>query len=166
MREAIGGTWLFGIVALFIVLFSGFLAYSISYTKAFNTKNYILTLIEQNEGFTEARTICHKSLGIIKSSTSELENCNATDAIVYKYITSHGYNPVEVDCSKGDYGTFIDGGYCIKKICNSRNSSSVYKVTTFIKITLPVINVTMKLPVTGETKTLYHEATNSFNHCS
>ena len=41
MRESMGATWLFGIVALFIVLFSGFMAYSISYTKAFKTKNEI-----------------------------------------------------------------------------------------------------------------------------
>ena len=39
MRESMGGSWLIGIVALFIVLFSGFIAYSVSYTKAFKTKN-------------------------------------------------------------------------------------------------------------------------------
>ena len=47
MREAIGGTWLFGIVILFIALFSAFLAYSVSYTKAFNTKNEIINIIER-----------------------------------------------------------------------------------------------------------------------
>ena len=47
MRESMGGTWLFGIMALFIVLFSGFIAYSISYTKAFKTKNQIINLIEK-----------------------------------------------------------------------------------------------------------------------
>ena len=52
MREAIGGTWLFGIVILFIALFASFLAYSISYTRAFNTKNEIINLIERSEGFT------------------------------------------------------------------------------------------------------------------
>ena len=45
MREARGGTWLFGIVILFIALFSAFLAYSVSYTKAFNTKNEIINII-------------------------------------------------------------------------------------------------------------------------
>ena len=39
MRESIGGAWLFGIVIVFITLFASFLTYSISYTKAFNTKN-------------------------------------------------------------------------------------------------------------------------------
>ena len=52
MREAIGGTWLFGIVILFIALFSAFLAYSVSYTKAFNTKNEIIKEIMLNIIFT------------------------------------------------------------------------------------------------------------------
>ena len=47
MREAIAGTWLFGIVITFIVMFTSFLAYSISYTKAFNLKNEIY-LIAKN----------------------------------------------------------------------------------------------------------------------
>ena len=45
MRESIGGTWLISIVITFIALFAAFLAYAISYTKAFNAKNYIINLI-------------------------------------------------------------------------------------------------------------------------
>ena len=52
MRESIGGAWLFGIVIVFIFFFSGFLAYSISYTKAFNVKNNIISFIEEYEGYT------------------------------------------------------------------------------------------------------------------
>lgn len=52
MRESIGGTWLFGIVITFIALFSAFLSYAISYTKAFNLKSEILNMIERSEGWT------------------------------------------------------------------------------------------------------------------
>ena len=52
MKDAMGGTWLTGLVIIFIALFAGFLAYSISYTKAFRTKNEIINIIEKNEGFT------------------------------------------------------------------------------------------------------------------
>ena len=45
MRESMGGTWLFGIVIVFIALFASFLAYSISYTRAFNVKNEIINYI-------------------------------------------------------------------------------------------------------------------------
>ena len=50
MKDAMGGTWLTGLVIIFIALFAGFLAYSISYTKAFRTKNEIINIIEKNEG--------------------------------------------------------------------------------------------------------------------
>ena len=53
MRESMGGAWLFGIVIIFVFLFSGFLAYSISYTKAFNLKNKIVNLIEEFDGYSE-----------------------------------------------------------------------------------------------------------------
>ena len=48
MREAFGGSWLLGFVALFIVLFSAYLAVSINYTKAFKAKNKIVSIIEEN----------------------------------------------------------------------------------------------------------------------
>ena len=44
MREAFGGSWLLGFVALFIVLFSAYLAVSINYTKAFKAKNKIVSI--------------------------------------------------------------------------------------------------------------------------
>ena len=50
MREAIGGTWLFGLVLTFIVFFASFLAVSINYSKAFHVKNNIVDLIGKYEG--------------------------------------------------------------------------------------------------------------------
>ena len=50
MREAIGGTWLFGLVITFIVFFASFLAISINYAKAFNVKNNVVDLISKYEG--------------------------------------------------------------------------------------------------------------------
>ena len=50
MREAIGGTWLFGLVITFIVFFASFLAISVNYSKAFNVKNNIVDMISKYEG--------------------------------------------------------------------------------------------------------------------
>ena len=51
MREAIGGTWIFSIVIVFIVLFTSFLAISVNYSKAFRVKNGIINIIEKT-GYT------------------------------------------------------------------------------------------------------------------
>ena len=54
MREAIGGTWIFSIVIVFIVLFTSFLAISVNYSKAFKVKNGIINIIEKKEGVSDS----------------------------------------------------------------------------------------------------------------
>ena len=54
MKEAIGGSYIFQIVIVFIALFSTFIVYSVNYSKAFKVKNEVLDLIEQYQGFTKS----------------------------------------------------------------------------------------------------------------
>ncbi|NLC48620.1 MAG: hypothetical protein GX758_04605 [Tenericutes bacterium] len=147
MREAIGGQWILGIVLLFIVLFSGFLAYSINYTRAFKAKDHIIELIEKNEGFTFSN-----KPNLTTSDTS-------VEAKAYFLLDSMGYNSLVVKCGK--YGYEQPGGYCVqRKVCSGTKTGAriYYEVTTFIKIDFPVINYTLKLPITGETNTLFYES--------
>lgn len=149
MRESIGGTWIFGIVALFIALFSGFLAYSISYTKAFKAKNEIINLIERSEGFTGSK---NGQLG--KEDDMSVENQ------AYLLLKNLGYNTSEINC--GDYGTFFQGGYCVKRNISDTagNKKVYYKITTFIKVELPIIEIDFKIPIMGETTAMYYETSN------
>ena len=50
MREAIGGTWLFQIVIVFILLFTGFMCLTINRSKAFNVKDQIIQTIQNYNG--------------------------------------------------------------------------------------------------------------------
>ncbi len=144
MREAIGGTWIFGIVITFIVLFSSYLAISVNYSKAFHVKNEMVSIIEKYEGF---------------NSTSE--------SVIANYIQSYGYG-VRGSCS--DRGEGIDGSdgrykYCIS--CTSTNDSlkkSYYTITVFFKLDLPVIGNIFTFPVTGSTKSI-HFPTNEGISC-
>ena len=56
MREAIGATWITGVVLAFIALFSGYLALSINYSKAFKVKDGIVDRLEKHSG-PETRSI-------------------------------------------------------------------------------------------------------------
>lgn len=156
MREAIGSTWLIGIVITFIAIFSGFLAYSISYTKAFRVKNEIINIIEKNEGFTES------NIDLTNVSDATLRDQTSTEARAFRFIKSIGYNHSMFDgasnpCREGELQT---GGYCLVKYCpnkGSENDRIYYKVTTFISLSIPVINVGIRIPITGETKSLYND---------
>ena len=52
MREAVGGTWFFQLVIVFVLLFVAYLALSINYSKAFRVKNEVMSIIEREEGLT------------------------------------------------------------------------------------------------------------------
>lgn len=161
MREAMGGTWLFGIVILFIALFTAFLAYSISYTRAFNTKNEIINILERNEGYTPSNSIdCETEL---KDAETSKKNISA-ECQIYSKMKNLGYNygaAGDISCEKygGAVGITAEPGYCVTKVCSGGDATSkvYYKVTTFIAIKIPVINVTARIPISGETKTLYHD---------
>lgn len=143
MREAIGGTWIFTIVIVFIVLFSSYLAISVNYSKAFKVKNEIINLIEQNEGMSAD-----------------------TQSAIEKYLDSVGYF-VYGNCSKGsDSEEVVYTGYSqIKqgyKYCVSTRSAdddvlerNYYKVKVFFKLDLPIVGNLLTFPITGETKAVY-----------
>ena len=153
MRESIGGAWLFGIVIVFIFLFAAFLTYSINYTRAFNIKNEVLNYIEENEGFNI----------IVDGSEVELQNYNermgTTQGKIYHLVTNVGYNvdiTQNIDCADGATNYY---GVCVLKACpygeGAPQSNTHYKVTTYIALEIPVIGVSINIPITGETRTIY-----------
>ena len=144
MREAIGGTWIFSIVIVFIILFSSFLAISVNYSSAFRVKNDIVGIIERNEG----------------------HNSYVEDAIE-EYYGSVGYGAA-AGCKPPATGmlpvlstTGQKYRYCIQ--CTQKNISGAssgmdqchYKVTVFFKLDLPIIGNIFVFPVSGETKPIY-----------
>ena len=161
MKDAMGGTWLTGLVIIFIALFAGFLAYSISYTKAFRAKNEIINIIEKNEGFTYSSD----SARLHDFNLEQLKTDTSTEGKAFAFIKALGYDydTAEQAGCNGD-GTMQNGGYCLKKFCPTDGNGKIYyKVTTFIALTIPVIEVTVKLPISGETKTMFYDVTGSLN---
>ena len=68
MKEAIGGTWLFGIVLTFVVLFTTFISLSTNYSRCFRIKDEIITTIEHYNGVNE------KSLKYINEFENEYKS--------------------------------------------------------------------------------------------
>ena len=54
MRESIGAAWIFSLVLIFILMFTGFVAVSINYARAFQLKNAVANMIEENEGVSDS----------------------------------------------------------------------------------------------------------------
>lgn len=159
MREAIGGTWLLGLVLTFIVFFVSFLAVSVNYSKAFNVKNNVVDMIGKYEG----------------------DNCDSREAIG-NYLRNTGYlvygycpddNPDDPTAPKYT-GYSIDGKkvtkgslalYCIKENSIKRTTDyaaspamdkSYYSVVVFFKIDLPLAGNLTSFRIKGETEFVYY----------
>ena len=150
MREAFGGTWILGFVVLFIVLFSGYLAVSVNYTKAFKVKNRIISIIEENEGYSTSN---YSNMDAENLTT--LQNSSSTEDKIYAFLKDIGYATTEINenrCSDGGYRT---GGYCVVEL-QTNQGYKYYRVTTFIKLEIPIVWFNITIPITGETRVLYN----------
>jgi hypothetical protein len=151
MRQSIGGTWLFSLMIIFILLFTAYLAVAINYSKSFKVKNEVINIIEREEGLTS--------------------NDNKTDpgAIeqIANYLTSVGYINHGV-CPSGYQGyiKYQDGNrvkysYCIKKY-NSYNEvekqKAYYSVVLFFNMDLPIFGDFFTFRVKGETTEIQYPA--------
>ncbi len=147
MREAIGSTFLFNLMIIFIFFFAAFLAIAINYSQAFSVKNKVINMIEQYEG-----------------TSREAQN------EIFNQINTYGYYRekncecgTDLSCSrineKVDGGTIqnINGtplkGLCVRKFTTGANNTDVYySVTTYVGFNLPFIGNLITFPVKGETK--------------
>ena len=163
MREAIGGSWLLGIVAVFIFLFLFFISYSINYTRAFNVKNEILNYIEHSEGFTMVGKDVDLETIILTDENKETVQYKA-----YELIRKTGYDYDNVrasDCTRQNKDDlkntlFSEGGYGVVKVCQdsaNKTQNTYYKVTTFITMKVPVFGIGINIPVSGQTRTIYQD---------
>lgn len=150
MRESIGGAWLVGIVIVFVVLFTGYLALSVNYSKAFKVKNEIISLIEENEGLTD------------KTQEKIVKYLNSTGYYVYGKCSAIDEDYLEGTVNGKLVGYEKQGNtdkykYCVyeRSIENDTLNRKYYRVTVFFKFDIPLLDSVFTFPVTGESKAVY-----------
>ncbi len=147
MREAIGGTWIFSIVIVFIVLFTSFLAISVNYSKAFKVKNGIVNIIEKREGISDATV---DEISDYLNSVGYLVYSSCPDYVASQSNESaHGFEASNTNSRKFKY--------CIARTEDTSGNikKTYYKVTVFFRVDLPIMGEIFTFPVTGETKPIY-----------
>ncbi len=170
MRESIGAAWLMIIVMTFITVFSGYLAFSINYSKSFRVKDGIVERIQKHNGITA------KGGNI---ATNTLKDVDA-------FLNEIGYN-AKGDCYKfgGDSGTELAGvtgttykrnpgpgdtfNYCLVKVSAfqtqaSALNASYYKVIVFFSLQIGNISLFSQFHTQGETQTLYYATDEVFSN--
>lgn len=153
MRDAFGGLINIAIIIVFLVIVSGYMAYNVSYAKAFRVKNKIISTIEEFDGkcdFSNNNDTCVK--------------------MIDTYMAQIGYNPLgksKASASSFDAPSNCQGhnihcqtGYCTMK-CEYNSDKGIgnkyyyYRVVTYVTLDIPIINKVMSgmtvFQVTGDT---------------
>lgn len=147
MKEAIGGTWLFQIVIVFILMFAGYMCLSINHSKAFSIKSEIVESISRHGGIDkeEISDILHKASYRTRGSCK-------------KY--GEGWVGYDRDGKKLESGQNT-ATFCVHRV-NVRNGYSelpsmfYYQVRVFYQLDLPIFNSLFSFTVKGDTNLLYH----------
>lgn len=164
MRESIGMAWLMIIVMTFITLFSGYLAFSINYSKSFRVKDGIIERIHKYNGFVSEGS--KNTLQEIDDFLNEI-NYNARGNC-YSLCKDTGNSYVGVrgtTVHDRDDATRGNGyNYCIVKISSKAlgepsttadYSAVYYKVIVFFSLQIGNISLFDKFNTTGETQSMH-----------
>lgn len=156
MREAIGGTWLFQIVIVFVLLFTGFMCLTINHSKAFNVKNTIIKTIEREEGVNLDVPGSDPAISKIVSYLQEASyrttgNCPADVKDAANNIIAHYYG-----FDRNGNLNNAKPAFCIAKVKTRAGEEfpdmSYYRVVVFYQLDLPIFNEVFNFRVTGDTK--------------
>lgn len=141
MRQSIGGSWLIGLMVLFILLFAGYIILTIDYNKSVRVKNEAINLVEKYEGLNEeAITLLNNYLkGTGYMTTGK---CGEQDGM-YGALSLED-NELEETVNGQNYY------YCIKKY-KGANTSYYYQIALFYRFNLPVLGDTSKFTIKGST---------------
>ena len=155
MKEAIGGTWIFGLVIFFIAFFTAFISISLNYSKCYKLKDEIISAIQRSSGVND------ESLKEINDYMKSIGYRSQGDCNIEGHsVCIYGFN-----IKTNDSDSFIPNSdksksnYCISKISTSNiygyPNAAYYYVRVFFKFDLPVIREVFSLNVEGETSVIY-----------
>lgn len=183
MKDSIANVWLLGIVMLFILMFSAYIAVTVDYSQTFKLKNTVLTIIEKDKGIsfkvgsatengkvsgqtvvTDAGTIQTINLYLMGNAYTAKGPC-PDDGAKWVGIKKLSYTDTQSEILEyppnGDeyyycISAYKTGQSDIKFAGSYGGQASVYyKVRLFYKMEFPVISEFLQVKVEGMTDEVY-----------
>ncbi len=168
MRQAIGTTWIYQLVIIFILIFVSFLLLTLTYSKSYKTKNEIIDIIEKHEGINETSVAVINNY-LYQSGYRYTHKCpNPETSPEWLGADSLETNKLEaVEKGKKYY-------YCIRRHLNSqeikgsraasnRSITKYYEVQIFFKFNLPIIENVGTFTTNGSTNDMFKTNNDMFD---
>lgn len=146
MKEAIGNAFIMGVVITFVIIFMLVFASSLNYTKAFKAKNKIVEILEK---YDDVLRVNSTSGGMLTSNV-ESEINDSLSNMGYKITNTGNDCPVKDGINPVMKQQTANYAYCI--YTHSTRKGTYYSVITYVYFDVPLLNISMKFPVYGETK--------------
>ncbi|MCI9233267.1 MAG: hypothetical protein HFH08_01565 [Bacilli bacterium] len=141
MRDAIGHTFLYNIVIVFVFIIAFVLVGSLSYSKAFKAKNEIISIIEKHREY-DAETIAEID--------ATLKDSGYRSRVVFRHNTCPA--PKE-GSSKVLLEESVSYPYCVYE--NVTERGVYYSVIIYMRFEVPLLSGLLEFPVKGDTRTIY-----------
>lgn len=152
MKEAIGGSWIFGIVIAFVAFFAGYVSLSLNYSKIYRVKDEVVILLQNYNGINNesikaiskyVNDVGYRNYGNCEPETDSQTAC--TVGVDSRQVTDNeSYNYAK---------TLNNVNYCVEKII-TKDNAAYYQVTLFFKVDLPIVRQLFGMNVQGETAVL------------
>ena len=143
MRDAIGGVVNIQLILVFIAVVSGYLAFSVSYTKAVHVKDFIIDKIEQyGEAPTEnetVRTEVEKYMNNIGYHGVANANVDASKYCDEFSTDKEGFKPLAGDTTDYVICKMEGGSIGGNNVGEEPTKRNYYGVVTYITIDIPIV---------------------------
>lgn len=134
MNEAVGSAFVFKWIIIFLFLIMFLLFGSLLYTRTFKIRNEVITIIEQQKGWSAtAQSNIDAFLGNVGYRRKQNYRHNVCP-------TYEGWD--RMDTNSSPYF------YCIY----SKDDSNYYRVTIYMYLDLPIVGDFIQFPVSGDTR--------------
>ncbi len=169
MKEAIGGTWIFQIVIVFILLFTGFMCLSINRSKAFSVKDQIIQAIQAHNGIDVGGVYNEEKQDAFYDIVEYLKNTSYRNTGNRPPAEKLGDDEVEYECwgRDGQHAKDNRATFCIAKMSTESEGyqeddayrelppMAYYRVVVFYQLDIPVFHDLFNFTVVGDTKTMF-----------
>lgn len=157
MKNAVENAMLMNIILVFLFIMLGFLAGSMSYTKAYRIKNSIVNLIEREELSSTAPldpvVFNDKAKALFATMGYRIVSGQARKCASRKSDVKYDTVTIIAQSEPGSYR------YCVIKYTKYDKEVQInrvfYTVTTYMYFDIPLVSNMLEFPIYGETKAMF-----------